>query len=141
MNGAEQRVQARVRRPLFGRKLEVQGDGVEAREEPAGEIGHRELEHRRAHQLRETGQDGGAARRCCRETEPSARSRHLERLVTHAYTEMMNLVDDNEIEPVTDLSHMSIRALERGHRHRRQVTSGIEQLIVRRIPSMRGLPR
>jgi hypothetical protein len=93
------------------------------------------------HQLRETGQDGGAARRCCRETEPSARSRHLERLVTHAYTEMMNLVDDNEIEPVTDLSHMSIRALERGHRHRRQVTSGIEQLIVRRIPSMRGLPR
>ena len=56
-----------------------------------------------------------------------ARGRHLERLVAHAYTEMMDLVDDNEIEPVTDLSHVSIRALERGHRHRRQVPSAISK--------------
>src|SRR5262249_54083642 len=84
-------------------------------------------EHRRAHQLRETGQDRAVAGRRCREAEPSACRSHLKRLVPHAYTEMMDLVDDDEIEPVTDLSHVTIRAPERGHGHRRQVPSAISK--------------
>jgi len=42
-------------------------------------------------------------------------------------TILANLVDDNKIEPVADPSHVSIRALERGHRHRRQVPSAISK--------------
>ena len=118
-------MQGRVGGPFIGRELEVQRDGVEAREESAGEIGDGELEDRRAHQLREPGQDSGVARRCCREAESSARDHHLERFVPEAGTEMMDLVDDDETESVAELGHVPVCALEGGHRHGSEMAGAV----------------
>jgi hypothetical protein len=116
VDAAEQRMQGRVGGTFLGRELQVERNGVEAREEPSGEVGDGEFEDGRADQLREPVHDGGVARRRCREPQSSMRGHHLEGLVAEAGPEVMDLINDEEVEPVTEVSHVPIRALKCGHR-------------------------
>ena len=56
---------------------------------------------------------------CCRQTEASVSDRHLEGLIAKSAAEVVNLVDDEEIEAISELVHVPVRALERGNRQGR----------------------
>src|SRR5215831_14431978 len=125
MDSAEDRVQRRVGRSFVGRKLEMQGDGVEARQKSPSEIGNGKLEDRRTDQFHESGKDSSVAWKCRSEAESSPGDRHFENFVPEAGAEVMDLVDDDQSESVTKFRHVPVCALERGHRQRSHIASAI----------------
>lgn len=121
----EHRTQAGVRGALLRREIEVHGDGVETREKAPGEIADSEFKDGRSDEVGEASRGTGGARGRCRETETGSRDRHLEGLVSEATAEVVDLIDDQEVEAVSELIHVPIRALEGGHRQRCRLTDAV----------------
>jgi hypothetical protein len=73
-----------------------------------------------------------AGRRCRdpwsrREAEAAAGNRHREQFVANSEPEVVHLVDHQEVEPVPDSRHGSVRALERSDGHVAEVAAAVAQ--------------
>ena len=119
------RAQAGVRRALVPAEIEVQRDRVEAGEESPRQIGDGELEDRGPDQLGEAGDGGRVTWRSGREAEASDGQGHLEGLVAQAATEVVDLVDDQEVEAIPEQVHVPVGALERGDHQRRHLVDAV----------------
>jgi len=111
MGRGEHSRQPRVDDAFVGLEIHVQRDRIEARQKSAGEIRDAELKDGRSNELCEAGRHRGVTRGCRRETEAGLGDRHLERLVAKSTAEVMNFIDDDEIEAISEPVHVSVRAL------------------------------
>lgn len=61
------------------------------------------------------------------EAEAAAGNRHREQQVANSETAVVHLVDDREVETVSDSRHGSVRALERVDGHVAEVAAAVTQ--------------
>src|SRR5436309_9295090 len=85
---------------LLPAEVQRESDQIKAGKEPSRQVADCEVVDGRADQLRDPRDGDFVARRRGGEAQAEGRGAHLERFVADAEPEVMNLVDDQDIEPI-----------------------------------------
>ena len=123
VGGREQPMEIRVVDSLLVGQVHVEGDHIEARQEPTGQVADREFVDGRPDEVRQASRVGWVPGRRRGQAESGARKRHLQRLIAEAASEVMDLVDDQEAEAGSDAVHVSIGTFVRGDRDGRHLAA------------------
>jgi hypothetical protein len=121
MRSPEDRQRLFVRGALIDVQLDFDRNDVVRGKESAGQIGDAKAINDRANEIDEAGRALALSGRRG-EAESSRSCTHLERFVTNAATEVVDLVNDEQTEAVADTLHQPEGTLERRHRDRLDCT-------------------
>jgi hypothetical protein len=105
------------RRSLAGVEVETHGHELERSQVAAREVADRKLEYGGAHELGDA-VSGCTVRWRCREPEALGSRTQVQRLVAKTGTEVVHLVDDQQVESVPEPLDVAPTTLEGGDRDR-----------------------